>query len=108
MNKLLAVAASTILGVSLVISAYLISQADFRNSNQKDDKTILTEADLANLLDVSIQDIEAIIQKDRETKKNLTSWNSYSFLPFMEIGGQKIFLEQDVEKWIMYQSYVNK
>jgi hypothetical protein len=74
--------------------------------NQKTEPdSILTETELTEIFNVSVNDIEELKAKDNEIKQNLTGgWDAYRFLPYAEIGNKKIFLKQDVEKWISYQS----
>jgi hypothetical protein len=108
MNKLLIIAAALIIGGSLVISSSIIAKSKTNYSVQMVDDSILTETSVAKMLHITTKELDEIILQDKEAKKNLGTWEPLHYLPYIEIGNNKLFLKQDIEKWIAYRSTITK
>jgi hypothetical protein len=72
-------------------------------------KTVLTIEELSDYFGLSIQDIESIIKRDNERRKEIISnngvYDTYQFLPYFELpNGIKLFSITEIEKWVNFNS----
>jgi predicted DNA-binding transcriptional regulator AlpA len=101
-----------IVGLSIVISAFIFSNtfpntASDVNSTQMLTNSIpelMTKTQLSEYLQVSEQSIENIIKKDDFEKAKLTSYDTYRFIPYLKIDNQVRFLKTKVDKWLQYKN----
>ncbi|MGX2962072.1 helix-turn-helix domain-containing protein (plasmid) [Peribacillus sp. JNUCC 23] len=101
-----------ILGLSIVISAFIFSNtcsnsASKGNNSQTITNSIpdlMTRTELSEYLQISEQSIENIIQKDDLEKAKLSSYDTYHFIPYLKIDNQERFLKAEIDKWLQYKS----
>ncbi|GGA04074.1 hypothetical protein GCM10008018_57520 [Paenibacillus marchantiophytorum] len=105
MNKSLIIA-SCILGMSIFSAGWLISH-ESENDRGTEVNPIFTENELTEYLHISDHVLQKIISDDQSKRKELVnkgSWDIYTFLPYATIGETKLFMKEEVDKWLKYQA----
>lgn len=107
MNKSLVVS-SCILALSIFLGAVVISHGVRQLQRAEESKSILTEKEVTAYLRITDNDLQKILLDDRakrqELQKRNGSWDTYMLLPYATIGETKVFLKEEVDKWITYRS----
>ncbi|GGM19063.1 hypothetical protein GCM10011351_01080 [Paraliobacillus quinghaiensis] len=113
MKQITYLISAVILGVALVISAFIFSNSisgamsDINSLETSTDSTpeVMTTTQLSEYLQINEQSIEYIIKIDGIEKSKLTSYDTYRFLPYLEIQGQVRFLKEEIDKWLEYKNH---
>lgn len=101
-----------IIGLSIVISAYIFSNA-FSNLASEDhhlQKTtnsnpdLMTKTQLSEYLQISEQSIEIMINQDNFERAKLSSYDTYRFIPYLTIDNQVRFLKTEIDNWLQYRN----
>ncbi|KAA0542760.1 helix-turn-helix domain-containing protein [Bacillus sp. BGMRC 2118] len=100
-----------ILGISIIISSFVLSN-NFSNSetvvNTPESTSLvpdlMTKAQLSTYLQISEQSVENIIKNDDMEKANLSSYETYQFIPYLKIDNQERFLKEEIDKWLKYKN----
>lgn len=107
MNKSLVVS-SCILALSISFAAIVTSHSDRQLLGTESD-SILTEKEIVAYLHITHNDLQKIMlddqSKKQEFQKNNGAWDTYMFLPYAIIGETKVFLKEEVYKWLEYHSH---
>ncbi|MBP0725814.1 hypothetical protein J5Y03_11595 [Bacillus sp. RG28] len=93
-----------ILSGALMWCANLLSDS-IRHKEKSND--LLSQKELLNYLSISEKELNNIIEDDKYEKAKLIgngSWETYRFLPYAEVGDQKIFIKSEIKKWLQFQS----
>ncbi|RSK25977.1 Clp protease ClpB [Bacillus sp. HMF5848] len=101
-----------ILGLSLVISAYIFSTAFSKTSNGVNNiqtttnciPELMTKTQLSEYLQISEESISNIIVIDDAEKANRSSFETYRYIPYLKIDGQVRFLKPEIDKWLYYKN----
>jgi len=101
-----------ILGLSLVISAYIFgitfskTSSDVNNVQTTSDSIpeLMTKTQLTEYLQISEESIENIIVKDDAEKANRGSYDTYQYIPYLKIDEQVRFLKPEIDKWLQYKN----
>ncbi|MDU4697722.1 MAG: hypothetical protein E6Y08_18105 [Paenibacillus sp.] len=107
---------SLILAAAFLGGCYLLAERGEGKSEQvvpaktvSENKSILTESELADYLGITPSDLQDILELDRKKRENLQgarSYDTYSILPSMELPNRShIFLKSEIEKWVEYHSW---
>lgn len=103
-----------IIAASILVGAFLMSDSSSAaKSNSEPDvfkgKSVFTIDDLAGYLSVSDSDIEKIIKKDYKEKAEIEEgdFDTYKYIPYINLAGEKRFLKSEIDKWLEYQSVNN-
>ena len=98
-----------ILGGCLILSAWIVANGLKNNehlaqaqNNTTQEKTLMTSDEAAQYMGVSLNDFDLLIRSQVGQKAGLQSYDTYRFIPFIDIGNQKYFNEVEIEKWIEY------
>lgn len=98
-----------ILGGCLIISAWILSNGLKHNEyfaqslNQTTQaKALFTSEEAAQYMGISSNDFDSLMKSQVEQKAGLQSYDTYRFIPFIEIGNQKFFNRTEIDKWIEY------
>lgn len=108
---------SIIIGVSLMVSAFILNGyrvggAEVKAVHKPTESIevsavpeIMTKSQLAAYLQIDEVAVDAIISEDKSIKinRNISSYDSYYFLPFIQIGSEPRFLKSEVDKWLEYK-----
>ncbi|RDW17688.1 helix-turn-helix domain-containing protein [Oceanobacillus chungangensis] len=111
MKQLTYIIGILILGLSIVISAFILSKTS-PNSASKDKNSQITNStpdlmkitQLAEYLQISEQAIENIILKDDSERVELGGYDTYQFIPYLKIDNQKRFIKAEIDEWLKYKN----
>lgn len=104
-----------ILGLSIVISAFIVSNSSPNTaSTDKDSQNainsttdLMTLTQLAEYLQISEQSIETIISNDDSVRTELGSYDTYQFIPYLLLDNQKRFIKTEIDAWLKYRNDYN-
>ena len=54
---------------------------------------------------ISLKDFDYLIKSQAEFKSGMSTYDTYRFIPFIDIGYQKYFNEAEIDKWIEYNMH---
>ena len=105
-----------ILGLSIVISAFILSNA-LSNTAGKDDNNsqiinstpdLMTITQLSEYLQISEQSIESIIHEDNSLKEEFGDiYETYRLIPYLKIDNQIRFIKTEIDQWLKYKNDFN-
>lgn len=72
--------------------------------SELEDKGLLTMTETAEYLSITEKQLEALIKTQQIERSNLSSFDTYRFIPYIEINKQKLFNKEQVDEWIKYNS----
>ncbi|MCZ8535310.1 Clp protease ClpB [Psychrobacillus psychrodurans] len=93
-----------IFGISIVISSFILFSAFSNSASKVNDSQIvtislpnlMTKTQLSEYLQLSEQSIDDIIKKDEFEKANLNSYDTYKYIPYLELDkSEKVFKSRD-------------
>lgn len=110
-NKLLSICV-LILSFSVVFGGLWIGNS-IRNANKDTNVTqslysltsnrgLMTGKETAEYLDLSQDGFNSLISYQELQRSKLTMFDTYMFIPYIEIDGVKYFSKEQVDKWIEY------
>lgn len=102
--------ATTLIFFVLAITGWALYFFDHQPIAANEMGEVMTEKQLARYLKISHDQLLNLIEKSDEEKLLLTSANShvydtYKFLPYMNIEGEKRFMKSQIDKWMEYQTF---
>ncbi|MCR2808020.1 hypothetical protein [Paenibacillus soyae] len=66
---------------------------------------VLSKTELAEYLRLPIETIDVILKGDAAIRKQMSTYDSYRFLPHYKApGGDIVFMKSEVDKWLQYQT----
>lgn len=68
------------------------------------DKALLTEQEVAQYLGIPQDKLNIILQKEKIERQKLSSYDTYRYMPYIEIDDEKYFLKSEVDEWLQYHS----
>lgn len=100
-----------ILSISIIYCGFQIGH-DNTKPNSKSivtsknnlDKGLLTFGETAKYLSMSVEQLEIIVKEQDQQRKNLSSFDTYKFLPYITVSGKKYFNKTQLNEWIKYNS----
>lgn len=105
---------SLILSLSFLGGCYLLAERGetkpdpvMQEQKVSEDKSILTESELADYLGITRSELQNILELDRKKRENFNGsvYDTYSFLPRMQLPNRSyLFLKSEIEKWVEYHS----
>ncbi|MCA1041226.1 Clp protease ClpB [Bacillus infantis] len=111
MKPLTCIIGVSILSLSIVISAFIIGNsiksADKNGQTQPltySANDVMTINQLSGYLQISEDLIEKIIREDMSAKANLSTYDTYQFIPYLEIDEQKRFIKSEIDEWLKYKN----
>lgn len=100
-----------ILGLSIVISAFILSNTSSKSDSLKNNSQVInstpdlmTITQLAEYLQTSEQALENIILKDDSERADLGTYDTYQFIPYLKIDNQKRFIKVEIDEWLKYEN----
>lgn len=111
-NKRLLSISILVLSISIVFGAIWLGRSlekititSVSGSPVITEKGLFTESESAEYLNISLDEFKNILLNDKETKSQLTSYDTYKFIPYIEFsGGKKMFSKKELDEWIKYKS----
>lgn len=103
----------TILALSVLFSGFWIGYAircsgKSADSFTVDNKALMTMEETCCYLNFTEEQFNDILSYDKKHKEGLTAYNTYEFIPYIEIDGTKYFSKEQIDKWIEYNVINNK
>ncbi|NHM33640.1 hypothetical protein [Neobacillus terrae] len=105
------------LSVAIILLSFSIIYCGFQigNYNKKQnsksivtntsmDKGLLTFGETAKYLSMSAEQLKLIVNAQDEQRGQLSSFETYEFLPYIIVSGEKYFNKVLVNEWIKYNS----
>jgi hypothetical protein len=108
-----------ILGISLIITALILrdgllssNETKSNGINYKNEEVIstlnlMTIKQLSVYLQISEDSIRSIIYKDDKDKANMSSYETYAFIPYLKLDNEYRFLKTEIDKWLKYINHNN-
>lgn len=109
-NNLLA-AAIRLLAVSVRISGLAMAaalktdQQKIIKSYQEQESALMDSEGAAAYLGITHEDFYDILKTDPEDREGLSSYDTYRFIPFIEINRQKYYTKNELNKWIEHNMH---
>ncbi len=108
MKQIIHIIGALILGISIVLAAFILS-GSFLNSANKDISKqsipdVMTINQLSEYLQVSEDSIENIIREDDFERAKLSSYDTYKFIPYLKIDNQERFMKSEIDEWLKYKN----
>ncbi|MCG7344854.1 Clp protease ClpB [Sporosarcina sp. ACRSL] len=98
-----------ILGLSIVLSAFILSNSSSKSTSKENESQmtnstpdLMTTTQLANYLQISEQALENIILRDDSERAELSSYDTYRFVPYLKINDEKRFMKVEIDEWLKY------
>ena len=113
-NNFIVLISTIILSLSLIFSAVYVSNGIHKFSIMALNNSITSESLLMNsdqaaeYIGISVDTLVSNIKKEKIEKYSLTSYETYRFIPYLNIDGVMYFTKSDLEKWAAYQTINHK
>lgn len=115
MKQLTHLISALILGLSIIISAFIFSNTYSNSASEINNSqtitnsmpNLMTKIQLFNYLQISEQKVENIIRVDGLEKAKLGGYDTYQFIPYLKIGDQERFIKTEIDKWLKYKNDYN-
>lgn len=110
-NKLLIISIF-ILSISIFAGSILIANS-IRDTNEKtnsshygdsiiNNRGLMTEGETAEYLSLTHDNFKDLVSTLELQRKKLDSYDTYRFIPFIQIDGVKYFNKEQVDEWVEY------
>ena len=70
-------------------------------------RALLNKEEAAQYLNISVEQLNSILRKDEQQKRNLGSYPTYRFIPYMELEGNQMFNIEGLNLWIEWNMINN-
>lgn len=74
------------------------------HSVETDVKGLLTLEQAASYLSMNKEILMGIIRKQDSSREMLPSFDTYMFIPYLQVGGEKYFNKEQIDEWIQYNT----
>ncbi|MFJ5772016.1 helix-turn-helix domain-containing protein [Psychrobacillus sp. NPDC093180] len=71
-------------------------------------KGLLTLEEAASYLNINKEKLTSIIQKQDSSREVLSSFDTYEYIPYIQIGEEKYFNQEQIDEWIRYNTVIWK
>lgn len=101
-----------ILSIALIYIGYQLGKVPAEKGAQpagiqeNEEKGLLTMKETAEYLSISEKQLEELVKVQAFEKSQLESFDTYRFIPYIEIDKEKLFNKNQVDEWIKYNSTV--
>ncbi|MGM7681252.1 Clp protease ClpB [Cytobacillus sp. Hm23] len=89
---------------SIVWSAHIVSNSTQKDTEKEEYDDLLTQSELLEYLHISEDELNEIINEDDGLKVQLSSYDTYRFLPYLEIGDKRMYLMNEINEWLKYKN----
>lgn len=109
-NNILILISAIILSISMIFSAVYISNTFNKvniietNSNKASQSLLMNSEQAAEFIGISDDTLISIIKKEKIEKYGLDSYDTYRFIPFINIDGVMYFNKMELVKWVEYKT----
>ncbi|WP_167577492.1 hypothetical protein [Ammoniphilus sp. YIM 78166] len=70
-------------------------------------KALMSAEEAAHYMGIPLEDFQMLIEAQIKQKANLPSYDTYRFIPYIDIGSNRLFNQEEINKWIEY-NMINK
>lgn len=71
-------------------------------------KGLLTLEEAASYLNLNKEKLTAIIRQQDSSREILSSFDTYEYIPYIQIGEDKYFNKEQIDEWIRYNTMIWK
>ena|GEM_PF-3822817 len=110
-SNMIILAAAIVLSLSILFSAiYLgyailkMNEANQATAIQSEQPLLMDSDEAAQYLGIQTETLVAKVKKERIEKASLAVYDTYRFIPFLEIDGVIYFTRSELVKWAEYQT----
>ncbi|WP_442598835.1 hypothetical protein [Neobacillus sp. D3-1R] len=109
MKNYVLTAAIVLLSISIAYAGFQIGKSSNDEgkgnpTNLVTDQGLLTLEETAKYLSMSPEELKKIIIMDDSERKQLSVHDTYRFIPYIEVHGNKYFNKTELGEWIKYNS----
>ncbi|HYK74793.1 MAG TPA: hypothetical protein VEV44_16990 [Pseudoneobacillus sp.] len=102
-----------LLSISIFFCGFQIGKSsnvkgEINDTSIVQDQGLLSLEETAEYLSMSQEELKKIIIMDDSERKQLSSYDTYRYIPYIEVHGNKYFNKMEVGEWIKYNSQVRK
>ncbi|WP_163102331.1 helix-turn-helix domain-containing protein [Peribacillus alkalitolerans] len=100
-NNFLAISI-VLLSISLIYCSFQLSSSfPKKQSNSEVAATgLMNMEEAAEYLSIPVDDLETVIYQQDQLRKAAGTFNTYTFIPYIELRGKKYFNKSQVDEWI--------
>jgi ABC-type antimicrobial peptide transport system permease subunit len=109
-NNYIILISAVMLSVSLVFSAVYIGNAinnaeGISSDNNKTTQSLLMNSDqAAEYIGISVETLLSQIKREKVEKYKLSVYDTYNFIPYLNVDGVMYFTKSELEKWVEYKT----
>jgi hypothetical protein len=109
-NNLIILISAIILSVSIIFSSVLLSYTINKvnlveQNNSKVSQSLLMNSDkAAEFIGISTDTLISYIKREKTEKYSLSSYETYKFIPYVQIDGIMYFSKSELAKWVEYKT----
>jgi hypothetical protein len=109
-NNIIVVISSIILSFSLIFSAVYVSNTINKvsiievNNNSASQSLLMNSDEAAEYIGISVDTLISNIKRERIEKYGLNTYETYRFIPYLEIDGVMYFNKFELIKWAEYKT----
>lgn len=100
-----------LLSISLIFCGFQVGKFSINeqesNLSEADpdfEKGLMKMDETAQYLALPVKTLETIVNTQKLEREKLTSFDTYAFIPYIEIYGEEYFNKEQVDEWIKYNS----
>lgn len=112
MSKHILAVSVLVLSLAIFYTGYQLGKNPVKENGKvqetvgKADKGLLTSKETAEYLSITEKQLEALLKVQGMERSNLGSFDTYRYIPYLEINRQKLFNKGQVDEWIKYNSTI--
>lgn len=109
-NNIIILISTIILSLSIIFSAVYGSNMIHKtnlialNDSSTSQRLLMNSDQAAAYIGISVEDLISNIKREKIGKYNLTSYDTYRFIPYLNIDGVMYFNKSALEKWVEYKT----
>ncbi|WP_105616065.1 hypothetical protein [Vallitalea okinawensis] len=94
-----------ILAIAVAFGSYYIGSQIRETPNIESQSLLLTEEEAAEYLGISHSNLFRILSLESEDRSRVSVYDSYAYIPFIEIQGVRYFTIREFDKWVEYKMH---
>lgn len=109
-NNMIILISAIILSISIIFSAVYISDTIDKanligiNNNMDSQSLLMNSEQAAAYIGISVDTLISSIKKEKIEKYGLTTYDTYRFIPYLNIDGVMYFNKVELVKWAEYKT----
>ncbi|MFB5088707.1 hypothetical protein PGC35_16120 [Psychrobacillus sp. PGGUH221] len=109
MSKHLLSVSIVLLSIAICFLAYQIGNIHTPNEVSEpvhnieiSERGLLTSEEVAVYLSMDVEQFKKLIKQQNLKRAQLSSYDTYTFIPYIQMNGEQYFTKQQVDEWINY------